>query len=63
MRAVHSLRMSLADELSRIADEAARTRGRLEELSRACAELRKQLAPEPKQAGDDVATQRLQSVS
>jgi BMFP domain-containing protein YqiC len=56
--------MSLADELQRIADEAARTRGRLEELSRACAELRKQLAPEAKpQAGDDVATQRLQSVS
>jgi hypothetical protein len=56
--------MSLADELLRIADEAARTRGRLEELSRACAELRKQLAPDGReQAGDDVATQRLQSVS
>ena len=39
-------RMSLADELQRIADEAARTRSRLEELSRACAELRKQLVAE-----------------
>jgi BMFP domain-containing protein YqiC len=56
--------MSLADELSRIADEAARTRHRLEELSRACAELRKQLAPEEKpKAGDDVQAQRFQSVS
>jgi hypothetical protein len=56
--------MSLADELSRIAEEAARTRHRLEELSRACAELRKQLAPEDRpRAGDDVPTQRLQSVS
>ena len=56
--------MSLADELVRIADEAARTRQRLEELSRACAELRKQLAPEPQQTSDPVtSTQRLQSVS
>jgi hypothetical protein len=55
--------MSLADELLRIADEAARTRHRLEELSRACAELRKQLAPEDKTNGSDDATQRLQSVS
>ncbi len=56
--------MSLADELSRIAEEAARTRARLEELSRACAELRKQLAPEEKtKAGDEGAAQRLQSVS
>ena len=57
------MRMSLADELSRIAEEAARTRHRLEELSRACAELRKQLAPEDKRPSDDVPTQRLQSVS
>lgn len=58
------MRMSLADELSRLADEAARTRHRLDELSRACAELRKQLVPDDKpRAGDDVATQRLQSVS
>ena len=57
------MRMSLADELSRIAEEAARTRHRLEELSRACAELRAQLAPEDKRPGDDVPTQRLQSVS
>ena len=56
--------MSLADELSRIAEEAAHTRARLEELSRACAELRKQLAPDEKtKAGDDGSTQRLQSVS
>ena len=56
--------MSLADELSRIAEEAARTRARLEELSAACAELRKQLAPDEKtKAGDDGSTQRLQSVS
>ena len=58
--------MSLVEELQRIADEAARTRRRLEELSRACAELRQQLVPETKeghQAGDDVNAQRLQSVS
>ncbi|HEX8950418.1 MAG TPA: hypothetical protein VF997_25070 [Polyangia bacterium] len=56
--------MSLADELLRIADEAARTRHRLDELSRACAELRKQLAPDEKpKAGDDGSAQRLQSVS
>jgi hypothetical protein len=55
--------MSLVDELLRIAEEAARTRRRLEELSRACAELRQQLAAGDKQAGDDAATQRLQSVS
>ena len=63
--AVHSMRMSLADELSRIAEEAARTRHRLEELSRACAELRKQLVTgeDKPRAGDDVPTQRLQSVS
>ena len=58
------MRMSLADELLRIAEDAARTRARLEELSRACAELRKQLAPEDKTNGsDDGSTQRLQSVS
>jgi hypothetical protein len=56
--------MPLADELLRIAEDAARTRARLEELSRACAELRKQLAPDDKtKAGDEGATQRLQSVS
>jgi hypothetical protein len=61
------MRMSLVEELQRIADEAARTRRRLEELSRACAELRQQLQPETKEAqkptSDDVKTQRLQSVS
>ena len=56
--------MSLVEELQRIADEAARTRRRLEELSRACAELRQQLSPESqKQASDEAQTQRLQSVS
>ena len=55
--------MSLADELSRIADEAARTRHRLEELSRACAELRKQLGPDDGVTSDEAPTQRLQSVS
>jgi hypothetical protein len=62
--------MSLADELQRIADDAARTQKRLEELSRACAELRAQLSrPEPdpnpnttNDASEDVAP-RLQSVS
>jgi len=54
--------MSLADELQRIADEAARTRSRLEELSRACAELRKQLGPDDG-ATSEAPTQRLQSVS
>jgi hypothetical protein len=55
--------MSLPDELQRIADEAARTRNRLEELSRACAELRKQLGPGEGAATDETQTQRLQSVS
>jgi len=56
--------MSLADELSHIADEAARARARLEELSRACAELRRQLQPDDKtKASDDGSAQRLQSVS
>ncbi|MGZ3442875.1 MAG: hypothetical protein ACXVDD_25315 [Polyangia bacterium] len=55
--------MSLVEELQRIADEAARTRRRLEELSRACAELRQQLSAEHKQASDETPTQRLQSVS
>jgi len=55
--------MSLADELQRIADEAARTRGRLEELSRACAELRKQLGLDDGVASGETSTQRLQSVS
>jgi prefoldin subunit 5 len=54
--------MSLADELQRIADEAARTRQRLDELSRACAELRQQLSPEQQKSNDE-APQRLQSVS
>jgi hypothetical protein len=54
--------MALADELQRIADEAARARQRLEELSRACAELRAQLSrPEPP-ATEDVP-RKLQSVS
>ncbi len=55
--------MSLADELQSIADEAARTRKRLEELSRACAELRQQLTAEQRPASNDARTQRLQSVS
>jgi len=55
--------MSLPDELQRIADEAARTRARLEELSRACAELRKQLGPGEGVASDETPAQRLQSVS
>jgi hypothetical protein len=54
--------MSLADELQRIADEAARTRQRLDELSRACAELRQQLSPEGKPSNEE-APHRLQSVS
>ena len=54
----------IADELQRIADEAARTRERLEELSRACAELREQLGrPSGKPTSDDVPTSELQSVS
>ncbi|MCU1283378.1 MAG: hypothetical protein JWM53_6924 [bacterium] len=57
------MRMSLVEELQRIADEAARTRRRLEELSRACAELRQQLQAEQKPTSDDAQTQRLQSVS
>ncbi|HEY2745490.1 MAG TPA: hypothetical protein VGL86_12730 [Polyangia bacterium] len=55
--------MSLADELQRIADEAARTRNRLEELARACAELRKQIGPDDGMTSDQAPTQRLQSVS
>jgi hypothetical protein len=58
--------MSLADELQRIADEAARTRQRLDELSRAVAELRQQLATDVSGSGkqsNDEAPQRLQSVS
>jgi len=53
--------MSLADELQQIADEAARTQRRLEELSRACAEVRAQLTRPEQTTGD--APQRLQSVS
>jgi BMFP domain-containing protein YqiC len=54
--------MALADELSRIADEAARTRQRLEELSRACAELRAQLSREPSTTNEE-SPRKLQSVS
>jgi hypothetical protein len=55
--------MSLADELQRIADEAARSQKRLEELSRACAELRQQLSrPEPTSSSEDTP-RKLQSVS
>ncbi len=36
--------MTLADELQRLADEAARSRQRIDELARACAELRRLLA-------------------
>jgi hypothetical protein len=52
--------MALADELQRIADEAARARQRLEELSRACAELRAQLS---KESANEEAPRKLQSVS
>jgi hypothetical protein len=59
--------MSLVEELQRIADEAARTRRRLEELSRVCAELRQQLSSDGdgngKTAIDNAQAQRLQSVS
>jgi hypothetical protein len=57
--------MPLVDELQRIADEAARVRQRLEELSRACAELRAQLnRPEDKAPplGEE-APRKLHSVS
>jgi hypothetical protein len=55
----------LADELQQIADDAARARRRLEDLARACAELRAQLTrhePASKEANED-APHRLQSVS
>jgi hypothetical protein len=54
--------MALADELEQIADEAARARERLEELARACAELRAQLQGTEPSAHDD-APRKLQSVS
>jgi hypothetical protein len=59
---------TFADELTQLADDAARARGRLEELARACAELRAQLGRhEPTTANPttttDDAPQRLQSVS
>jgi hypothetical protein len=54
--------MTLADELQRIADESARSRQRLDELARACAELRAQLTrPEP--STTENAPRKLQSVS
>ena len=53
--------MPLVDELLRIADEAARARQRLEELSRACAELRAQLSRE--NPTSEEAPRKLQSVS
>jgi hypothetical protein len=54
----------LADELQQIADEAGRSRRRLEDLSRACAELRTQLARHElgKESNEDTP-ERLQSVS
>jgi hypothetical protein len=58
--------MPLADELQRIADEAARTRQRLEELSRACAELRTQLSRHevrPGEPASEESPRKLQSVS
>jgi BMFP domain-containing protein YqiC len=60
---------TLADELQQLAEDAARARGRLEELARACAELRAQLArqaPSTENAGatsGEESPQRLQSVS
>jgi hypothetical protein len=54
----------LADELQQIADEAGRTRRRLEDLSRACAELRTQLARhEASKDSNQDTPERLQSVS
>jgi hypothetical protein len=54
--------MALADELEQIADEAARARQRLDELARACAELRAQLQRIEPSTQDD-APRKLQSVS
>jgi hypothetical protein len=54
----------LADDLQQIADEAGRTRRRLEDLSRACAELRTQLARhEVSKESTGETPERLQSVS
>jgi uncharacterized membrane protein YccC len=59
---------SLTDELQQIADDAARTRRRLEELARACAELRAQLGRhEPTTSSgsgtNEESPRKLQSVS
>jgi uncharacterized membrane protein YccC len=57
---------TLADELSQLADDAARARGRLEELARACAELRAQLGrhePSSTPSSGEDTPHRLQSVS
>lgn len=53
--------MSLVDELERIADEAKQARQRLDELARACAELRAQLSRE--NTSGEEAPRKLQSVS
>lgn len=55
--------MPLVDELQRIADEAALARLRLEELSRACAELRAQLTRREDKAPGEEAPRKLHSVS
>jgi hypothetical protein len=61
---------SLTDELQQIADDAARTRRRLDELARACAELRAQLGRNDPSSGTGIGTtpnsdspRKLQSVS
>jgi uncharacterized membrane protein YccC len=58
--------MSIVDELDRIAGEAAQARRRLDELARACAELRAQLAGEADSTTPDSEREtprKLQSVS
>jgi hypothetical protein len=67
--------MSIADELSRIAEEARRVRARLGELAGACAELRETLGGEPSRTNEqssggrdesttnEEAPRKLQSVS
>ena len=55
---------SLTDELLQIADDAARTRRRLDELARACAELRAQLGRNEAAIATNIeSTRKLQSVS
>jgi hypothetical protein len=53
----------LADELQQIAEDAARTRRRLDELARACAELRAQLNRHESSTTTEESPRKLQSVS